>query len=149
MELTPAIESWRVVAIEDELDNLDLLMTSLKMYGATIAGASTGTEAIDLVDSFKPNLILLDLSMPGIDGWQIHRALRTKTELDDVPIIAVTALVMPSDQIRIREAGFDGYITKPYRIHELPPKIAKCVVQFIARKAEASVTHRVADDPTE
>jgi CheY-like chemotaxis protein len=133
MELTLDIESWRVLVIEDELDNLDLLLTILTIQGATVSGAAKGEEGIELVSSFNPNMILLDLSMPGLDGWQVQQRLRQKSELDNVPIIAITALVMPPDQIRIREAGFDGYITKPYRVHELPGRLSRCIEEFIAR----------------
>jgi len=145
MDLSQSAESWRALVIEDEYDNLDLLLTCLASYGATASGASSGQEGIDLLEMVKPNLILLDLTMPGLDGWQVHRLLRERSELDNVPIIAVTALVMPMEQIRIREAGFDGYITKPYRIRELSGKIAKCIDQFIASKT-ASAQQQVIDD---
>lgn len=134
MKLTQSAETWRVLVIEDEYDNLDLLLTCLGSYGATAVGVNSGQDGIKHVDTWKPNLILLDLTMLGLDGWQVQRLLREKPELDDIPIIAVTALVMPMEQIRIREAGFDGYITKPYRIRELSHKIAVCVEQFITRK---------------
>ncbi len=135
MDLSPQPETWRVLVIEDERDNLDLVMTYLEYRGATVEGAFNGQIGLGMIDTFKPNLILLDLSMPVLDGWQLQRILRARPSLATVPIIAVTALVMPSDIERIRSANFDGYIAKPYRLADLLPQIAACIEQFLQRAA--------------
>ena len=94
MELTSAPESWRVLVIEDEKDSLDLLLTFLEIQGAKALGVCDSREGLAAVADFQPNLILLDLSMPDMDGWELQQILRAQRALDHVPIIAVTALVM-------------------------------------------------------
>lgn len=134
MELTAAPESWRALVVENEPDSLDLLVTFLELHGAHPLGVDDSRKGLEAVDAFQPNLILLDLSMPDLDGWELQRLLRARPALDDVPIIAVTALVMPPEQMRVQDAGFDGYITKPYRIGTLAQRIQKIIEQFQTRK---------------
>lgn len=124
------LASWRVLAVDDEPDNLKLLWDVLEFNGVAVAGATGGEQAIKLADEFRPNVILLDLDMPDMTGWDVQRALRARPDFDNVPIIAITALAMPSDAQRAREAGFDGYITKPFRMQALLTELQKMVAAF-------------------
>jgi CheY-like chemotaxis protein len=135
MSITKEPSTWRVLIVDDEPDNLRLASDLLEYSGATIAGAPSGQQALDLIGEFKPNLILLDLAMPKLDGWEMHRQLRAKPEFDQVPIIALTALAMPADSDKVRAAGFDGYIVKPFLVRALLVDIATCVEEFVARKS--------------
>lgn len=129
------ISSWRILIVDDEPDNLKLASEFLAFSGATVTTAETGTQALALVAEAKPTVILLDLSMPGVDGWEVQRQLRQQPALDRVPIIALTALAMPEDRARAETAGFDGYITKPFRVGSLVRDLVGSVRAFNAKHA--------------
>src|SRR6185369_16429427 len=96
-ELSVEVPTWRVLIVDDEPDNLAVASDFLGFFGATTAKALSGKEALEIVDEFKPNVLLLDLSMPYMDGWELLRHLREKPELKGVPMIALTALTIDSD----------------------------------------------------
>ena len=125
------IKTWRVLIVDDEPDNLQLASELLEFSGATVAQAATGSRSLELVDEFGPNLILLDLAMPGMDGWEVHQRLRTRSDLDGVPIVALTALAMPEDAARVKAEGFNGYITKPFRVSHLLVNLTSAIRRFV------------------
>ena len=131
--MTPDIATWRVLVVDDEADNLNLIADLLDYSGATTSRAKDGLEGLALVDTFQPNFILLDLGMPSLDGWEVQRRLRLRPELRGVPIVALTALAMPDDAERVHTAGFDAYITKPFRVREVLNDLKRSVVSFTAR----------------
>lgn len=124
------LAGWRILAVDDEPDNLKLITDLLEFKGATVGQAEDGQKGLDIVDGFQPTLILLDLAMPGVDGWEMHRQLRRRSHLNHVPIIALTALAMPQDAQRVVDAGFDGYITKPFRFNDLLKRLTQIVENF-------------------
>ncbi len=130
MELTKDTSTWRILIVDDELDNLNLASDFLEFSGAKTCKAKDGQAGLDLLESFNPNMILLDLGMPRLDGWEMQRRLRTRPELARVPIIALTALAMKADAERVRAAGFDGYVTKPFRVKALFDALIGCVETF-------------------
>ncbi len=130
MLMSTDITTWRVLIVDDEPDNLDLASDLLTYCGAEVAPAGTGELALALLETFAPNVILLDLAMPGLDGWTIQQELRARPEYNHIVIIALTALVMPHDADRIQEACFDGYIVKPFRVRTLLEDIAACIERF-------------------
>jgi CheY-like chemotaxis protein len=132
------VTQWRVLIVDDEPDNLTLASEFLTFSGATVGITERGEELLAMVDEFQPTIVLLDLAMPGMDGWEIQRRLRARTELSHIPIIALTAMAMPEDIERARMAGFDGYITKPFRIGSLLRDIKTCVTVFIERLEAAA-----------
>lgn len=129
---------WRVLAVDDEPDNLNLLGDLLEFQGAEVKRAQNAQSALDALDQFKPTVILLDLSMPGMDGWEMHRRLRTRDDLASIPIIAITALAMQADVDRAKSAGFDGFITKPFRIATLLTDLQSCVESFIKQRSNGA-----------
>ncbi len=131
MNITDDPTTWRVLIVDDEPDNLRLAADLLEFNGATIARASDGQTGLDVGKEFKPNLILLDLAMRRIDGWEVHRRLRAMPELNQVPIVALTALAMPSDAVKARTEGFSGYITKPFRVRALLQDLTTCIQAFM------------------
>lgn len=147
--------TWRVLAIDDEPDNLNLLGDLLEFKGSVVTRAVNADQGFREIEKEKPTVILLDLSMPGMDGWEMHRRLRQRPELADVPIIAITALAMHSDVERARGEGFDGFITKPFRIQSLLSEVQTFVNQFenqrgatTAQSAPASQGDNVSQKPS-
>lgn len=129
------VSNWHILIVDDEPDNLRLASDLLTYSGVTVTPTDTGEKLLALVDEVKPNIIVLDLSMPGLDGWEVQQRLRAREELAHVPIIALTALAMPEDVNRAETAGFDGYITKPFRVGSLLRDMQVCVCEFVAKRA--------------
>ena len=103
----------RVLVIEDNEQNLYLVTFILEKHGYEVHSACDGQEGIDLSASVKPDLILLDIQLPMMDGYTVARRLRTIPELARVPIIAVTSYAMAGDREKALGAGCTGYIEKP------------------------------------
>ncbi len=112
-------DTWSVLIVDDEPDNLEVVALYLDFIGATVKIARDGQEGLEMLKTFHPNLILLDLAMPKMDGWEMRAALRENPLARDVPTIALTAHAMPTDKDRVRDAGFDGYLAKPFSLPTL------------------------------
>jgi CheY-like chemotaxis protein len=111
--------SWRVLVVDDEQDNLEMIAETMSFYGAITKAASSGAEGLEILESFHPTLILLDLSMPKMDGWQMRMRIKENPAHERIPIVALTAHAMTGDRERVLAAGFDGYIAKPINIASL------------------------------
>jgi two-component system cell cycle response regulator len=103
----------RILVIEDNADNLDLMSYLLEAFGHTILTAQDGEEGLEMIQQETPDLILCDVHLPGIDGYEVARWLKGHPRLHSIPLIAVTALAMVGDRGRILAAGFEGYLAKP------------------------------------
>lgn len=114
--------SPRILVIEDNALNLKLVRDVLQHAGYEVVSARTGEEGLAVAASCEPDLVLMDLQLPGIDGTEALRRLR-ETEARRVPVVAVTALAMRADRDRAFEAGFDGYLEKPISIRALPAQV--------------------------
>jgi len=112
-------KSWVILLVDDEPDNLEVVAETLEFRGATVVTASDGVDALAKLADFEPNLIIADLSMPRMDGWELRVNLRANTKLQNIPILALSAHAMIGDKERAIAAGFDGYMTKPVNIHTL------------------------------
>jgi CheY-like chemotaxis protein len=103
----------RILVVEDNEQNLYLVTWILEKHGHEVVPARDGREGIALANEIRPALILLDIQLPQMDGYAVARALRSRPELDRVPIVAVTSYAMAGDRERILAAGCNGYIEKP------------------------------------
>jgi len=108
-----------ILLAEDNQDNIDTVSSYLEVYGYRLVLANNGQEAIDLAQTHHPELILMDIQMPTMDGLEAIRAIRQTPQMDQIPIIAVTALAMVGDRERCLEAGASMYLTKPLKLKQL------------------------------
>lgn len=114
----------RILVVEDNPKNRKLMVDVLKHHGFEVMEAEDGAKGIEAAKQHMPDLIFMDLQMPGINGFEAIRAIRADPETRHIKIIAVTAFAMRGDKEQILEAGADGYISKPINTRELP-EIAK------------------------
>ena len=103
----------RVLIVEDHLDNLELMNYLLKAFGYATLTAGDGLEGLKLAERERPELIICDIQLPGIDGFEVAKRLKSDTRLREIPLVGITALAMVGDRDRVLQAGFDGYIAKP------------------------------------
>ncbi len=115
----------KILIVEDNPMNLELLATILGAHGFEVVTADGGQVSVELARSELPDLILMDLQMPGVDGYAALRSLRIDNRTRSIPVIAVTGNAMQHDVDRIESSGFDGYIMKPYKIDELMTSVLK------------------------
>jgi DNA-binding response OmpR family regulator len=112
-----------ILIIEDNERNLKLVRDVLQFNGFQTVEARTAEDGLALASANPPDLVLLDLQLPGIDGLEAFRQLRGSSSTAGVPVVAVTALVMKDDRERVLRAGFDGYLEKPISVRELPGQV--------------------------
>ncbi|QPC81415.1 response regulator [Phototrophicus methaneseepsis] len=128
--ISKEMKDWLVLIVDDELDNLNVARKVLSFGGAKVHVARDGIEGLSVLQTVVPTFILLDLSMPNMDGWQMLEAVRHETSLNSVPIIALTAHAMAGDREKALDAGFNGYISKPFRIDSFLEEIHRCLDEF-------------------
>jgi PAS domain S-box-containing protein len=124
----PSSEHPLLLLAEDNQANIDTISGYLESRGYRLILANDGQQAIDMAKAHRPNLILMDIQMPGMDGLEAMRRIRAEGQTD-VPIIALTALAMPSDQEKCLEAGADEYLAKPIKLKQLAATIQKLLLQ--------------------
>jgi two-component system cell cycle response regulator DivK len=112
-----------VLVIEDNTNNLKLVRDVLQFAGYEVVEARTGEEGVATAATCAPDLVLMDLQLPGIDGAEALRRLRASNGSARVPVVAVTAFAMKEDKERAFEAGFDGYLEKPISVRALPAQV--------------------------
>lgn len=103
----------KVLIAEDNAVNRELLRELLELRGCTVHEACDGQEALQMIEQTQPELLLLDIGMPVMDGFAVIRRIRENPLLAKLPVVAVTAYAMRGDQERILNSGFDGYLSKP------------------------------------
>lgn len=117
-------EKKRILCIEDEPETTNLVKLILNREGYEVLGADGGEEGLQMVKDEKPDLILLDLMMPDMDGWQVYQHLKEDEDTKDIPVIVVTAKVQSIDKVLgLQVAKVDDYITKPFRPEELSERV--------------------------
>ena len=112
-----------ILVVEDQEDNRQILRDLLGSAGYDLTEAEDGEEAIAAVARRRPDLILMDIQLPVMDGYEATRRIRTKPNLKSVPIIAVTSYALSGDEAKALAAGCDGYVTKPYSPRDLLAKV--------------------------
>jgi len=115
--------SYAILVVEDNERNLKLLRDVLEYAGYAVRVARTGEDGITSAVSEPPDLVLMDLQLPGIDGMEALRRLRESPRTADIPVVAVTAQAMKHDRERALEAGFNGYIEKPISVRAFPDQV--------------------------
>jgi len=115
----------RILIADDKATSRELVRIMLEHCGYEVVEAADGSEAVAKALESQPQLILLDLQMPGLDGFAVIERLRGEARFAATPIVAVTASAMPSDGAKVLAAGFSGYITKPIRLAKLRSEVAR------------------------
>jgi two-component system cell cycle response regulator DivK len=113
----------RVLVVEDQEDNRQIVRDLLTSAGYELIEAVTGPEGVSLAESQRPDLILMDIQLPGLDGYEATRRIKAKPELRQIPIIAVTSYALSGDDVKAKQAGCDDYVTKPFSPRALLAKI--------------------------
>jgi two-component system response regulator VicR len=110
----------RILCIEDETEMIDLIRLILERKGFEVLGAIGGQEGLDAVRRERPDLVLLDLMMPDVDGWEVYRQMKADKELQDIPVVVVTAKAQSIDKVLgLHIAKVDDYVTKPFGPNDL------------------------------
>ena len=115
----------KVLVADDKPTGRELVRTVLENSGYEVFEASDGIEALDSAHRIHPDLIILDLHMPGLDGFGVIKELRLDTQFATVPVVALTASAMQGDRQRALSAGFTGYITKPVSLKALRAEVER------------------------
>ena len=115
----------KILLVEDNEDNRDMLSRRLERKGFVVTLAIDGLDGINKAKENMPDLILMDMSLPIMDGWQATKTLKSEPETKNIPVIALTAHAMSSDRDKAIEAGCDDYDTKPVDFKRLQAKIEK------------------------
>ncbi|HJY43402.1 MAG TPA: response regulator [Propionibacteriaceae bacterium] len=126
------MSSARVLIVEDNPLNLKLVRDVLLNAGFGVIEARTGEEGVERAQDSQPDVILMDLQLPGINGTQALRQIRNNPRGADVPVVALTAFAMAEDRDRVLLDGFDGYLSKPISVRDLPQQVAS----FLHRKRD-------------
>lgn len=113
----------RILVIEDQEDNRRIVRDLLASAGYELIEAVTGEEGVTLAETQRPDLILMDIQLPGLDGYEATRRIKANPALHKIPIIAVTSYALSGDDVKALEAGCDAYVAKPYSPRELLAKI--------------------------
>jgi two-component system cell cycle response regulator DivK len=115
--------SKKILIVDDNRDSRELVVKVLKTAGYRTIEAVDGEEALEKAAVEKPDLILMDRSLPKIDGYEVTRRLKSLEEFKDIPIVALTAHAMRGDREKALRAGCEGYISKPINVRQLPEQI--------------------------
>jgi len=116
----------KILCIEDEQEMIDLIRLILTRRGFEISGANGGKEGLEVIHKDHPDLVLLDLMMPGMDGWEVYQQMKSDSTTKDIPVIVVTAKAQSIDKVLgLHIAKVDDYITKPFSPQELLTSVDK------------------------
>ena len=133
-------EMRKVVCVEDEPEMIDLMRLILSRKGFEVIGANGGVQGLQVIRTEKPDLVLLDLMMPEMDGWQVYQQLKADPSTADIPVIVVTAKAQNIDKVLgLHIAKVDDYIPKPFSLQELVDRVEKVLKRHEqARKTVSS-----------
>ncbi len=121
--MTPAADPFIVLLVDDDLHNRRIFETVLRHHGFHVLLATGGDEALRLAQEHMPHLILMDLSIPVIDGWECSRQLKANPNTRGIKVVALTAHAMRGDEERALAAGCDGYLSKPISPRKLVEEV--------------------------
>ena len=112
-----------ILVVEDQEDNRRIMRDLLSSAGYEIIEAVTGEEGLAAADTHRPDLILMDIQLPGLDGYEATRQIKANPELEHIPIIVVTSYALSGDDVKAFEAGCNAYVSKPFSPRELLAQI--------------------------
>ncbi len=115
--------SAKILVVEDQEDNRRILRDLLASAGFTTVEAVNGQEGVAMAERERPDLILMDIQLPGLDGYEATRRIKASPELRHIPIIAVTSYALSGDERKAYQSGCDGYVTKPFSPRQLLAKV--------------------------
>ena len=119
----------KILVVDDEKQLVSLVSLHMDMAGYEVLSARDGEEALAVVSAHKPDLLILDLMLPKIDGWEVCRRIRTEPEISDTPVIMLTACSDSGDKLRGFECGADDYVTKPFSPRELVARVKRVLAR--------------------
>ena len=122
-----------ILVVDDYADNREMYSAYLRFQGLDVVEAANGTEALEHAFERRPDLVVMDLSLPGVDGWQATRMLKADARTKDIPVIAVTGHALAGAPERAAEAGCDGFLTKPC----LPEDLLREIQRMLDRGSDA------------
>ena len=132
----------KILIAEDNPVNRELLRELLEMRGHTVAEACDGEEALRIVEQTQPDLLLLDIGMPVLDGFGVIRKIRENPRFASTPVVAVTAYAMQGDREKILSSKFDGYLSKPVDAHSLTKELDRVLSQRGEQDSSANQNSR-------
>ncbi len=115
--------SKQILVVEDQEDNRRILRDLLTSAGFELVEATTGEEGVAMAETHRPDLILMDIQLPGLDGYETTRRIKGNPALQQIPVIAVTSYALSGDEVKARQAGCDGYVAKPFSPRALLAKV--------------------------
>ncbi|MBM3151550.1 MAG: response regulator [Chloroflexi bacterium] len=121
------MKACRILLVEDNPDNFELIRFLLEREGYQVLEARDGSQGLRMARSERPDLVLMDLSLPQVDGWSAATQLKADPQTAGIPLVAITAHTLPGDRKRALESGFDGYISKPINVTSLNETVKKAL----------------------
>jgi two-component system cell cycle response regulator DivK len=118
-----SVRNRRILVVEDQEDNRRILRDLLTSRGYDLVEAEDGEKALTMAENRRPDLILMDVQIPLLDGYEVTRRLKANPALRDIPIIVVTSYALSGDESKARAAGCNAYVSKPYNARQLLAKI--------------------------
>lgn len=118
---------WRVLVVEDEFDSIQMMSKILRHHGAKVHVARTGHECIEMLESFEPTLIIMDLALPEMDGWETLVKMRANPDTAHIPVAAITAYHSVNVEEDAQQAGFDAYFPKPLDTGSIMQKLSELI----------------------
>jgi DNA-binding response OmpR family regulator len=125
----------KILVIDDEKDVLEVLRLVLSRSGYEVLASSSGMEGLAQAQADRPDLILLDIMMQRMDGWEVLRALKSDAETREIPVVILSARVEPKDKIRGLQEGAVDYVTKPFAVREILEKVS-LILNDLAERGE-------------
>ena len=137
--MTDHMGAIRIVCIEDDIEMIDLVKLILTRKGYEVVGAVGGLAGLETIEQVKPDLVLLDLMMPDMDGWEVFQQLRANEQTKNIPVIVVTAKAQSIDKVLgLHIAKVDDYITKPFGPSELLSSVLRVLAEAGIQAKEAT-----------
>jgi two-component system, cell cycle response regulator DivK len=125
--------SHSILVIDDDLMHCDMILRRLSLRGYRVVGAVDGSQGIDVARAERPDLILMDINLPEMDGWETTRRLKSDETTRHIPVVALTAHAMTTDRVKALQAGCDDYATKPIDFERLLEKMEALLCRKAAR----------------